>query len=173
MRLRKNFAHHHLILTIRRRQPPPPQEKLVELLGPVVRDGNDGPVCGLHHAWQIQSKPPRDPCFHYAHAGNLHQTAAQGIGGPLQIRESIGKPVFRIISIAGGFQRKDQTAGHDHHRQPARHDQANREYLPLHPFDIAEQFEIKRGQAHGYQARVRTSQRWALEWILVIKPSDR
>ena len=153
VRVRESLADHDFIAAAEFGEPAAADEKGVQLLRAVVGDGDDRAVRGLREAGQIERHFSRDPRLDRRDARQSGEPRAQSIRRAFQIAENIGEAVIRVVGVARRFERKDEAAHHDHHRQPAGHDDADGEHLALHLADVAEEFEIERVHSAEWSPR--------------------
>ena len=104
------------------------------------------PGAGGLHAGHVQHRVQHHPRLDRGYAWDLGEPLAQRPRRAFERAKDICHAVGLVISITRAFEREDQTACHDHHRQTAGHDETHRQHLPLHAPEIAQQFQIERGE---------------------------
>ena len=147
VRFRESLADHDFIAAAEFREPSTAEEKSVQPLRAVVRQRDDGAIRRLGQPRQIERHISRDPRLHGSHARQPGESRAQGVRRAFQLTEYVSKLVLRVVGVARGFEREDEAPHHDHHRQPAGHDDADGKHLALHFANVAEELQVEGG--HG------------------------
>ena len=157
---RKRFAHEHLAAAARREPASRAQEEAVQLRRAEIRQRTHLAAGRFVEARQIERDLHRDAGLRRSHAGHFRQLRREGVRGALQMRKHFGEAMRLVIFLPRAFQRKDQAARHDQHRQAAGHDERDRDHLTLHPVQVAQQLAIKVREHH--QFKLLAGARWAL-----------
>ena len=123
------------------------EERAVERGVAAFGEGVDEAGGGLGHAGDVERDLHGHGRLDGGDAGEGGDLRGDGGGGAFEGREDVGEAVALVVAVACGFEGEDQAARHDHHGEPAGHDEGDGEGLGLEGAQVAEEFEIE--EAHG------------------------
>ena len=149
--LGEGFAHDDFAGFARLGKPPGAQVEQVQALRTVVGQRDHAAVGRFGHPGQVEANGADHAGLDRGDPGDLGQPLAQGVGCAFQFAEDVAETVAFVVGGAGGFERKDEAACHDHHGEPAGHDETHRHDLALHFSEVADELEVEGG--HGFTRR--------------------
>ena len=124
------------------------EEQAVELGGARVRQRAHHAAGRFLQRGNVERYLDGDARLDRRYAGDVGEARGERVGRPFEHGEHLREAIRLVIFRPRGFERVNEAAGHDHHRQTASHDQRNGDGLPFDAAQVTGQFAVQQGD-HG------------------------